>query len=158
MGRSGDAAGTADATGTTNQSASANRDTGAGQDATAGAGQTSSSTSSSANRSSDSSSSNSSGMSSQNSSSGSSDRQTSSGSGMQRSSSQWQSCPATASTTNFGLVTKDGQVMRFDDVGNTRAQQELKNHPKWTANNNKPANVKVRGVATGDTVQVLEIK
>jgi len=96
-------------------------------------------------------------MSSPGSSSGSSDRQASAGSGMQKSASQWQSCPATATTTNFGLVTKDGQFMRFDEVGNTRAQQELKNHPKWTASN-KPANVKVRGITAGDTVQVLEIK
>jgi hypothetical protein len=74
-----------------------------------------------------------------------------------RSVSEWQSCPATASTTAFGLVTKEGQFLKFDSVGNTRAQLELKNRPKWTSGN-KPANVKVQGVTMGDTVQVLEIK
>lgn len=70
---------------------------------------------------------------------------------------QWQSCAATPSTTQFGLVLNDGRMVRLDENGNTQAQGELKNNPKLTANN-KPPRVRVRGTLVGDTLQVQSIK
>src|SRR5271169_2665457 len=43
---------------------------------------------------------------------------------------EMQSCPVSSSTTAFALKTKDGQVMKFDAIGNARAAEEIKT--KWS--------------------------
>jgi hypothetical protein len=69
------------------------------------------------------------------------------------------SCPVSASTTKFALKTKDGQTVKFDDVGNMRAQEALKAKKKWTesAAASKPIRVKASGVLNGDRLTVMSI-
>lgn len=59
----------------------------------------------------------------------------------------------------FALKTPDGQVLRFDAVGNTRAAAELKNKPKWTKDlaEGKPIRATVDGMLSGDTVTVTDV-
>ena len=68
-------------------------------------------------------------------------------------------CPATASSSQFGLKMENGQVVRFDLVGNQRAQDEFKNNKKWTsaASSNKAIMVKISGVMQGDKLIVSSI-
>jgi hypothetical protein len=67
-------------------------------------------------------------------------------------------CVATAATTAFGLVPADGQMVRLDDEGNTKAGEALR---AATVEPGKPVKAKVTGIlAAGDTVNVsaVEIK
>jgi hypothetical protein len=67
-------------------------------------------------------------------------------------------CVATAATTVFGLVPADGQMVKFDDEGNSKAGEALR---AATLEPGKPVKAKVTGVpAAGDTVNVsaVEIK
>jgi hypothetical protein len=70
---------------------------------------------------------------------------------------QAQACSVSSSTTAFALKTKDGQVLKFDAVGNNRAAEELKT--KWAQNLNagKPIRAKVSGMANGDMVTVTSV-
>ena len=70
------------------------------------------------------------------------------------------SCAVSATTSQFALKMKDGNTVRFDDVGNARAQEALKIHKKWTesAAGGKPLQVKASGVLTGDKLTVLYVK
>jgi hypothetical protein len=70
-----------------------------------------------------------------------------------------QSCPVSSSTSMFALKTQDGQVLRFDSVGNARAAAELKNKPKWTKDlaDGKPIKATVDGMMSGDTVTVTDV-
>ena len=56
--------------------------------------------------------------------------------------------------------TEDGRVLKFDDVGNSRASEALKTKTKWTtaASNNKQAG-EGEGFrhGHGDTITVLSI-
>jgi len=54
---------------------------------------------------------------------------------------------------------KDGQTVRFDDVGNARVQEAIKAHKKWSDSStaNKPVRVKVTGVMSGDKLTVMSI-
>jgi len=72
---------------------------------------------------------------------------------------QSQGCQVTSGTKNFALKTKEGQLYRFDDVGNMRAAQELQNKKKWTKDmsDGKPVIAKVSGNLNGDTITVIEI-
>ena len=69
------------------------------------------------------------------------------------------SCGVTASTTQFALKTKDGNTVRFDDVGNARVQEAMKTRKKWSdsASANKAIHVKANGVLNGDKLTVLSI-
>jgi hypothetical protein len=69
------------------------------------------------------------------------------------------SCPVSASTTQFALKTNDGQTVKFDDVGNMRAQEAFKAHKKWSdsASANKPIHVKASGVLNGDKLMVISL-
>jgi hypothetical protein len=71
--------------------------------------------------------------------------------------SQAQSCPVSSSTTAFALKTKEGQILKFDSVGNTRAVEELKT--KWAQHLSagKPIHTKVSGSINGDTVTVTSV-
>jgi hypothetical protein len=68
-------------------------------------------------------------------------------------------CSLSANATQFAIQTKDGQTMRFDDIGNVRAQEALKAHKKWTESitANKPLRVKVGGVLNGDKLTVVSV-
>jgi hypothetical protein len=70
------------------------------------------------------------------------------------------SCPVTANSTQLGLKEeKTGQVVRFDLVGNQRAQDALKTNKNWSKNltENKPIKVKINGVQQGDKLIVSSI-
>jgi hypothetical protein len=68
-------------------------------------------------------------------------------------------CTVSASTTQFAIKLKDGQVMKFDSVGNMRAQEAFKLKKKWADNAtaNKPIRVKVSGVLNGEKLTVVSI-
>ena len=72
---------------------------------------------------------------------------------------QSQSCSVSASTTQFALKTNDGRTLKFDNVGNERATEALKNKKKWTDASaaGKPIHVKTTGVLMGDQLTVLSI-
>ena len=61
-------------------------------------------------------------------------------------------CPVTANSTRLGLKMDDGKVVKFDLVGQQRAQDGLKANKGWAKNiaANKPLKVKVRGVLQGE--------
>jgi hypothetical protein len=69
------------------------------------------------------------------------------------------SCAVATSTTQFALKTKDGNTVRFDDVGNARVQEAMKTHKKWSdsASASKPIHVKANGVLNGDKLTVVAI-
>jgi hypothetical protein len=69
------------------------------------------------------------------------------------------SCPVAASTTQFALKTKDGNTVRFDDVGNTRVQEAMKTHKKWSdsVTANKQIHLKANGVLNGDKLTVVSV-
>jgi len=54
---------------------------------------------------------------------------------------------------------KDGNTVRFDDVGNARVQEAMKARKKWSesASANKPIRVKASGVLNGDKLTVLSV-
>jgi hypothetical protein len=54
---------------------------------------------------------------------------------------------------------KDGQTLRFDDVGNMRALEAMKANKKWSdsVTANKPLRVKVSAVLSGDKLTVMSI-
>jgi len=76
-----------------------------------------------------------------------------------RSTGDTSTCPLTASSSQLGLKMDNGQVVRFDLVGNQRAQDELKNNKKWTSavGSSKPIKVKISGVMQGDKLIVSSI-
>jgi hypothetical protein len=53
----------------------------------------------------------------------------------------------------------DGRVLRFDLVGNDRAQEAFKNKKKWgeAASAGKPVKVTVKGVMSGEKLIVSSI-
>jgi len=72
---------------------------------------------------------------------------------------EMQSCPVSSSTSAFALKTKDGQVMKFDAVGNARAAEELKTKGSWSKDiaGGKPIHAKVSGTLNGDSIIVTSI-
>ena len=70
-----------------------------------------------------------------------------------------QNCAVSSSTTAFALKTKEGQVMKFDEVGNARAAEELKTKGSWSkdAASGKPIHTTVSGILNGDKVVVTSI-
>jgi len=70
---------------------------------------------------------------------------------------QAQACSVSNSTSAFALKTKDGQVLKFDGVGNNRAAEVLK--AKWAQNLSagKPIRAKVSGSINGDRVTVTSV-
>jgi hypothetical protein len=69
-------------------------------------------------------------------------------------------CPITTSTTNFGLMTENGQYVSFDQPSNTRVIEVMKKNKDWSRNmsSHKPVKVTVVGNRRGDTVVVESIK
>jgi hypothetical protein len=68
-------------------------------------------------------------------------------------------CPVSASSSELGMKLDDGKTVRFDLVGNQRAQDALKNDKRWTkdVSENKPIHAKVSGVLNGDKLIVAAI-
>lgn len=65
-------------------------------------------------------------------------------------------CPATSSTTSFGLLTSDGRFIRFDNPSNTRVVEIVRSNKgldKYLVERT-PLNVKVIGTASGDVAVV----
>jgi len=69
-------------------------------------------------------------------------------------------CPVTTETTTFGLVTPQGQYVRFDDPSNTRVVQVVKNKKEWKREmeGKEPIKVRVVGMPNGDLVVVRSIQ
>ena len=69
------------------------------------------------------------------------------------------SCPVSASSSEIGMKLDDGKTVRFDLVGNQRAQDLLKNDKRWSKDigANKPIHAKVSGVLNGDKLIVAAI-
>ena len=69
-------------------------------------------------------------------------------------------CPATTSTTSFGLLTPEGKFVRFDDAGNTRVVEMMKSNRDWNdyVTAHKPVKVHVVGNHNGDVVVIKEIR
>jgi len=69
------------------------------------------------------------------------------------------SCPVSASSTELGMKLDDGKTVRFDLVGNQRAQDELKNNKSWSKEigAGRPIHAKVSGVMNGDKLIVSSI-
>jgi hypothetical protein len=67
-------------------------------------------------------------------------------------------CAATAATTAFGLVVSGGEVMKFDEQGNARANDALKSVSATTPG--KALKAKVTGMVEGDgaTVKVVSVE
>lgn len=68
-------------------------------------------------------------------------------------------CPVSANSSQFGLKMDDGKTVRFDLVGNQRAQDAVKNQKSWSKDlsANKPIHAKVSGVLNGDKLIVSSI-
>ena len=66
-----------------------------------------------------------------------------------------QQCPATSSTTAFGLVLGDGKFVKLDDQGNSKASEAIK---ATALKEGKAPKAKVKGTVEGDTVKVAEIQ
>jgi hypothetical protein len=69
------------------------------------------------------------------------------------------SCPVSASSSELGMKLDDGKTVRFDLVGNQRAQDALKNDKRWSKDisENKPIHAKISGVLNGDKLIVAAI-
>ena len=74
-------------------------------------------------------------------------------------SGQTPECALSSSTKAFALRGKDGQVLRFDAVGNARAEEAIKNNKKWNvaASGGKTIQASVSGHVEGDRLLVLSI-
>ncbi len=68
-------------------------------------------------------------------------------------------CPVSANSSQFGLKMTDGRTVKFDLVGNQRAQDAVKNDKSWNKEitANKPLHVKVNGALNGDKLIVSSI-
>jgi hypothetical protein len=69
-------------------------------------------------------------------------------------------CAVTANSSKLGLKTADGKTLRFDLVGNQRAQEALKNEKGWGKDlaAGKPIHAKVLGALNGDKLIVSSIQ
>src|SRR5262249_25875652 len=70
-----------------------------------------------------------------------------------------QGCSISANTSQFALKLDDGRTLRFDSVGNLRAQDAIKDKKKWTeaAGSGKPINAKVTGLMVDDKLMVISM-
>jgi hypothetical protein len=69
------------------------------------------------------------------------------------------SCAVSANSSELGMKLDDGKTVRFDLVGNQRAQDALKNDKRWSKDlsANKPIKAKADGVLEGDKLIVTSI-
>jgi len=68
-------------------------------------------------------------------------------------------CPVSANSSKFGMKMDDGRRVKFDLVGNQRAQDAIKNDKGWNKQitAKKPIRAKVDGVLNGDKLIVSSI-
>jgi len=68
-------------------------------------------------------------------------------------------CPATTTTTTFGLLTSDGRYIRFDQPSNTRVVEVVRTNKSWSPYLAKraPLRVRVSGAVNGDVAVVETI-
>jgi uncharacterized protein YaeQ len=64
-----------------------------------------------------------------------------------------QTCAATASTTNFAVLTSEGKIYKLDSAGDTKAASELKSGT-LKPDKDGDIHVSVSGNMKGDTVDV----
>lgn len=69
----------------------------------------------------------------------------------------WEACPATAGSTEFGLVFFSGRAVRLDAQSNARVAGELGRRSKWTEGQSPPL-AKIKGTLYGDTLHVESMK
>lgn len=69
-------------------------------------------------------------------------------------------CPATVTSTSYGILTPDGQFHRFDDAGNAKVVEMMKSNKDWQndINEHKPLKVQVVAMPNGDVMVIKEIK
>jgi hypothetical protein len=69
-------------------------------------------------------------------------------------------CPITTTTTSFGLLTREGKFVRFDDPSNVKVIEIAKSNKEWkqAMEGKKPVKVQVVGTANGEVVLVETIK
>jgi hypothetical protein len=69
-------------------------------------------------------------------------------------------CPVTVTTTTFGLLTPEGQYVRFDEPSNTRIIEIVKGNKVWTREITDRAPIKVRVVGKhhGDVIVMESIR
>jgi hypothetical protein len=70
-----------------------------------------------------------------------------------------ENCKVKADSSSMGMKLEDGRVVKFDMVGNTRAQDELKNNKRWSKDlgADKPIHATVSGVLQGEKLIVSSI-
>jgi hypothetical protein len=68
-------------------------------------------------------------------------------------------CAVSAATKEFALRMNDGHILRFDAVGNERAQDAIKNNKKWSsaASSGKTISAKVSGTRDADNLTVTTL-
>jgi hypothetical protein len=69
----------------------------------------------------------------------------------------WRGCPATAQSSEFGLVFYSGRAVRLDQAGNTRMANELRHKRKWLEEKG-PLLLKISGTLYGENLQVESVK
>src|SRR6202049_4089860 len=69
-------------------------------------------------------------------------------------------CPVTTTTTSFGLMTPDGQYMRFDQPSNTRIIETVRTNKTWSKDmsDRAPIRVRVVGTPSGEVVVMDSIR
>jgi hypothetical protein len=68
-------------------------------------------------------------------------------------------CPVTPATMTFGILTSDGRFIRFDDPGNVRVREMMKDNHAWSQSiaASRPVEVQVVGTPNGDVTVVDSI-
>ena len=71
-----------------------------------------------------------------------------------------QTSDANSTATTFGLMTPEGQYVRFDDPSNTRIVEVVKKNKKWTTymTEKQPIKVRVVGTPNGDVIVMKSIQ
>jgi hypothetical protein len=69
-------------------------------------------------------------------------------------------CPVSTSSTAYGLLTPEGQFVRFDDQGNTTITERIKSNKEWnkTMADQKPLRVRVVATPNGDVLVLRSIE
>ena len=69
-------------------------------------------------------------------------------------------CPVTTTTTTFGLLTSEGQFVKFDDPSNVKVVEVVKTNKKWSdwMTRHEPVKVRVIGNRRGDVIVVESIR
>ncbi|HWQ54714.1 MAG TPA: hypothetical protein VN442_13600 [Bryobacteraceae bacterium] len=69
----------------------------------------------------------------------------------------WHACPATAATSEFGLVFYSGRAVRLDHASNAKVAGELRRNPGWMKGESPPL-AQIKGTLFGESLQVESMK